>query len=444
MSLNQRIILSATLVLIIFITLTAAALDRAFVDSTESALRDKLTSQLYALMAAAEVDESGVIMPSGKLDALLGLPSSGMYAHISDQTGKVLWQSSSVLGAKLPPPIVLKSGDKGFTKSSVAKEDYYTFAYGVNWAISNTDTIALTFNLSTDLLSFDRQISEYRMTLWGWLLAMAVLLLISQALILRWGLSPLRKVGIELNSIENGKQEQIQEHYPLEIERLTSNINTLLQQERNQKTRYRNALGDLAHSLKTPLAVLQSGLDTAADKSNTAMQQDSMQQQITRMNAIVEYQLQRAATAGSSSLGKSVNIKLILKRMLESLQKVYRDKPIKLNISVDDDLVFKGDEGDLMELLGNLLDNAFKWSSARIDIVAQQQGKKLSLRVMDDGPGIKPEQVENILQRGVRADQATAGHGIGLSIVCNIVDAYQGTLNIEKSQLGGAEIKIIL
>jgi two-component system sensor histidine kinase PhoQ len=438
MSLNRRIILSATLVLVIFITLTAAALDRAFVGSTESALRDKLTSQLYALMAAAEVNDNGLMMPSSELDALLGLPSSGVYAHITNQLGKILWQSSSVLGAKIPQPVVLKSGDKDFHKSSVDKVDYYTFAYGVNWASDNND-IALTFNITTDLQTFDKQISEYRTTLWGWLLAMAGLLLVSQAAILHWGLSPLRKVGVELNLIESGEQQQIEDNYPQEIEHLTSNINLLLQQERDQKTRYRNALGDLAHSLKTPLAVLQSGLNNLSGK-----QDDSLQQQITRMNSIVEYQLQRAATAGSASIGKVVDVESVMNRMLESLQKVYRDKPVKLNVTVDDALVFKGDEGDLMELLGNLLDNAFKWANNRIDVIAELQGKKLSLRVMDDGPGIKPEHVDKLLQRGVRADQVTAGHGIGLSIVCNIVDAYKGNLTIKKATLGGCDVKVTL
>ncbi len=438
MSLNQRIILSATLVLVIFITLTAAALDRAFVDSSESALRDRLTSQLYALMAAAEIDKTGVIMPSSELDALLGLPSSGVYAYITDKTGQIMWRSSSVLGAKPPQPVVLTSGEKSFSKTTVDKDDYYSFAYGVNWA-TDTDAIAITFNITTDLLSFDRQISEYRITLWGWLVVMAMLLLVSQALILRWGLSPLRRVAKELNSIETGEQEQIQQNYPQEIERLTSNINTLLQQERDQKTRYRNALGDLAHSLKTPLAVLQSGLSESSDKDN-----DSMQRQITRMNAIVEYQLQRAATAGSASIGKSVNVSSVIDRMLESLDKVYRDKSIKVNVAVDKTLLFKGDEGDLMELLGNLLDNAYKWTRHQIDVFAEQQGNKLLLQISDDGPGIEAEDVETIMQRGARADQLIAGHGIGLSIVANIVEAYQGKLLIEKSQAGGAEVSVVL
>ena len=439
MSLNLRIVLSATLVLIIFISLIAAALDRAFLDSTESALRDKLTSQLYALLAAAEVDESSVTMPSSELDALLGLPSSGVYAFISDSEEQVLWQSSSVLGASPPRPQSLGSGKKLFKKSQVDLINYYTYAYGVNWA-TDTKNLSLTFNISTDLISFEKQINEYRTTLWGWLLGMALLLLVSQALILRWGLSPLRRVGAELSRIEAGDQTQIEQTYPQEIEHLTRNINILLQQERDQKTRYRNALGDLAHSLKTPLAVLQNGLSSKEITSD----ESSMQEQITRMNSIVEYQLQRAATAGSASIGKSVNVKSITDRMLSSLQKVYRDKTVELTINVDESITFKGDEGDLMELLGNLLDNAFKWTRTKIDVHAEQKNKRLILQVTDDGPGFAEDQVEALLQRGIRADQTTPGHGIGLSIIGNIVDAYQGELSIKKSSSGGAVVSVTL
>ena len=435
MSLNLRIILSATLVLVIFITLTAAALDRAYIKSSESALRDRLTSQLYLLMAAAEVDEDGLFMPSDELDALFGLPSSGVYAHITNKAGDILWESSSTLGTKSPLPVFLDSGFKRFQKQHVYDAEFYTFAYGVNWE-PESDALAMTFNIATDLKSFNKQVAAYRATLLGWLIAMALLLLISQAVILRWGLLPLRKVGHELNRIENGEQEKIQENYPQEIERLTDNINILLMHERDQKTRYRNALGDLAHSLKTPLAVLQSSLDKQADTS--------AQEQISRMNSIVEYQLQRAATAGSSSISQNVAVKSVLDRIVESLQKVYRDKSIQLDAEITDGLMFKGDEGDLMELLGNLLDNAFKWADKRIEVQTGLQHKKLVISIMDDGPGIDADHADELMQRGVRADQATEGHGIGLSIVQNIVEAYKGELVIGKSSLGGCEVKIVL
>ncbi len=438
MSLNLRIILSATLVLIIFITLTAVTLDRAFIDSTESSLRDKLTSQLYALMAAAEVENKDLLMPSDELDALLGLPSSGVYAFVTDETGNTLWQSSSALGAKPPQPVTLIGGKKSFNKTRVADSEYYTFAYGVDWS-TETKALSLTFNISTDLKSFDKQIVQYRTTLWGWLVAMALLLLVSQMVILRWGLSPLRKVGAELSLIENGNQERINDAYPYEIQRLTENINILLEQEREQKTRYRNALGDLAHSLKTPLAVLQSGLSGPSDKTDAAALE-----QIARMNSIVEYQLQRAATAGATSIGKSVDVKSLVNRMLESLHKVYRDKNIEVDLVIDKALVFKGDEGDLMEVVGNLLDNAFKWANKNVEIKSVKVDKGIRIVVNDDGPGIARDKIDELLRRGVRADQATPGHGIGLSIVKNIVQAYHGSIEITKSQSGGAQVIVTL
>jgi two-component system sensor histidine kinase PhoQ len=257
-----------------------------------------MSSQLFALMAAAEVENKRVIMPSNELDALLGLPSSGIYATISNPAGKILWQSSSSLGITLPKPALLKQGEKTFNKLYVDDNGFYLMAYTVLWT-TQADSVELTFSVITDLRSFEKQISRYRTTLWGWLIAMAALLLCSQAIILRWGLAPLRKVGIELNRIETGKQQKIEAQYPQEIERMTNNINLLLEQERQQKIRYRDAMGNLAHSLKTPLAVLQVSLETDDQQQDKL----NMQEQLNRMDAIVKYQLQWAVTIGDTTLG---------------------------------------------------------------------------------------------------------------------------------------------
>jgi len=438
MSLTTRINVSAALVLLSFICLTAFALERAFSESTESALRDTMSSQLFALMAAAEVENQQVLMPSNELDALLGLPASGIYATISNPSGNIFWQSSSTLGISLPKPPLLKQGEKTFNKIYVDNKGFYRTAYTVLWP-TQTDSIELVFSVITDLRSFDKQINRYRTTLWGWLSAMAALLLCSQAIILRWGLSPLRKVSIELNRIETGQQQQIEAHYPQEIERLTGNINLLLEQERQQKIRYRDAMGNLAHSLKTPLAVLQVSLHADAQQQDKL----TMQEQLDRMDAIVKYQLQWAVTTGDTKLGASVNLLFTINRLLSSLQKVYADKAIAVHVTVDSRLNFRGDEGDLMEVLGNLLENAFKWTHQQIAITAQQTNKQLIISIDDDGVGIAPDKVDALLQRGVRADQTTAGHGIGLSIVKNIVQAYGGQLTLSKSHLGGAKVRIV-
>ena len=269
---------------------------------------------------------------------------------------------------------------------------------------------------------------------------MATLLLLSQSVILRWGLAPLRKVGVELNLIEAGKQQQIEDRYPQEIERLTNNINLLLEHERQQKTRYRDAMGNLAHSLKTPLAVLQASLQTDFHQQD----KQAMQEQLNSMDAIVKYQLQRAVTAGSTRLSNAVELLPTVSRLLKSLQKVYADKGITVTLKVDSSLIFRGDEGDLMEVLGNLLDNAFKWAHQQVDISAEQTEEQLKISISDDGVGIAAGKVAEILQRGVRADQSTAGHGIGLAIVKDIAEAYGGDIVISKSDLGGTQVRVLL
>jgi two-component system sensor histidine kinase PhoQ len=162
------------------------------------------------------------------------------------------------------------------------------------------------------------------------------------------------------------------------------------------------------------------------------------------MNSIIEYQLQRAATAGATSIGKAVNVKMVINRILDSLQKVYRDRQIKVTTEIDHRLIFKGDEGDLMEVLGNLLENAFKYGNSLINISAMSAGKQLQLVIVDDGPGVASDKINKIIQRGVRADQTASGHGIGLSIVKNIVHAYNGSLQIESNKTKGTTVRVTL
>jgi two-component system sensor histidine kinase PhoQ len=191
-------------------------------------------------------------------------------------------------------------------------------------------------------------------------------------------------------------------------------------------------MGDLAHSLKTPLAVLRSLPERPA----------LLDEQIERMDHIVQYQLQRAATAGRSALAAPLPVQASVTRLANTLQKVYADRAIVLEQRISTKACFRGDEGDLLELLGNLLDNACKWSRHTVRITAQMQDGRLALLVEDDGPGIAADQVEQVLQRGGRLDEATPGHGIGMAMVRDIVTAYQGELSIERSALGGAAIRI--
>jgi len=436
-SLRARVSLAAALVLAVFVGLTALALERAFADSARSAMRERLFAQLYLVMAATEVDESGALqMPPRLGEPRLNLPGSGLYARIGMPDGTTLWHSPSAVGLSLPTPGINAAGEELFTRSNINGNEYFLSALAIEWE-SAAGAVPLLFSVAEDTSPFLAQMSRYRNNLWGWLGALSLLLLAALASALAWGLRPLHTVVGEVRAIESGEQESLVRDYPAELKRLTDNINTLLHHERAQQARYKNALADLAHSLKTPLAVLRSQ-EWVGEDSQT------IEEQVSRMDNIVQYQLQRAATAGRSALASPVAVAPIAERLLTSLEKVYRDKGLRLERKLDPDLRFRGDEGDMMELLGNLLDNACKWAAQVVWLTISREGRFLLLTVEDDGPGIETDQAERVLNRGVRLDEATPGHGIGLPMVRDIVEAYDGKLEFGRSDHGGARIIISL
>ncbi|HEY0720239.1 MAG TPA: ATP-binding protein [Gammaproteobacteria bacterium] len=436
-SLRARVTLAAAVVLTVFVALTALALERAFAESARAAMRERLFAQLYLVMAAAEVDASGTLkMPERLGEARLNLPGSGLYARIGDSAGKPVWQSPSAVGLPLPSPPLKSAGAELFAQRELNGKSYFLAALAVDWEESGR-TIPLLFSVTEDTAPFLAQMQRYRNNLWGMLGVMALLLLLALLAALAWGLRPLGTVAREVRAIESGKQERLTRDYPREINRLTDNINALLHHERAQQARYRNAMADLAHSLKTPLAVLRS-LALSGEQAQT------INEQVTRMDKIVQYQLQRAATAGRSVLASPLPVAPVAERLLASLQKVYRDKELNIHLSLDPRAYFRGDEGDLMELLGNLLDNACKWAVAGVWLEVRQEKGTLRLNVEDDGPGIAPHQAERVLKRGVRLDESVPGHGIGLPMVRDIVEAYDGKLEIIHSQHGGARIIVSL
>jgi two-component system sensor histidine kinase PhoQ len=433
-SLRSRLILAASLILTIFIVFAGYTLDRAFYESAEAGLQENLNTQLTLLLAGTEVDNPNDIdMPTRLLETKFSLPSSGLYAFIVNEKGKILWKSLSTVGVRLPSPIKLPHGEQRLQRISVDNENFYLKSSGILW-YTKTGAVPLTFNIITDLTEFNNQISEYRQTLWGWLIGLAAILLIVQIIILFWGLTPLKRVVKELNAIESGNQERITQTYPTEILRLTDNINGLLEHEHTQQTRYRNALADLAHSLKTPLAVLSGALHEIKDE----IQQQSLYEQIQRMDHIISHQLQRAATAGSSPIRKSIEIEPLVNKICRALDKVYAEKQIKFDLHLPADLTVRVDEGDIMEVIGNVLDNACKWCTQRVRISASLKDKRARFTIADDGPGIQDSAIEHIIQRGGRMDQTMPGQGIGLSVVQEIVTAYNSKLAITQSDLGGA------
>lgn len=430
----------------VFLGLTGIVLDRAFRNSIEAGGAERLQVQIYLLLAAAEESDGEFYFLEDLREPKFGQLNSGLYGFISRPSLGELWRSDSALTFTLADPQVLRQtvgvGETRFTKTLDADGDeYFVLSYGVLWENGISE---YNFTVMEDAAPYYSEISNFRRSLWSWLGGVALLLLLMQFYLMRWGLSPLHRMARDLKQIESGEKDQLAEDYPQELQGVTNNLNVLIETERKQQDRYRTTLGDLAHSLKTPLAVVAGIMQSLSARPADAGQQlEAVDEQLVRMNQIVSYQLQRAVQSNvGSALTRQVHVKPVVGKVLEALEKVYRDKSVVVESRLDATVVFHGDERDLLEVLGNVLDNAFKYGSGQVRISADTSNGStgLLLVIEDNGPGISAEKQEFVLQRGARADTLVQGQGIGLAVVTDIVGSYEGTIEVGASELGGAKI----
>jgi two-component system sensor histidine kinase PhoQ len=378
-------------------------------------------------------------------DARFTRPQSGLVGQVVNGMGDVVWQSPSALGLTLPVPQRMDVDQGRFMRVTIGQQQWFSYSYGIAWIDRRDKEHRYSFNVLESPAIYNQQTKSFRRTLVTWLAAAALVLLVLQGIVLRWSLRPLRQIEAEVKQIESDERDQLSDNFPDELKRLASSLNLLIANERRHLERYRNSLADLAHSMKTPLAVLRGLVSSNDDRQAMKAVIDS---EVSRMDDIVEYQLQRAAAAGSTTLTAGIDVLPVVDSLLSSLRKVYSDSDISYVVESDAGASFRGDKGDLMEVLGNLLDNASKWcqSKVHLGVFTQEKGKSgkagLTLTIEDDGPGMDPQQVEILLQRGSRGDSMVPGHGIGLAIVRDIVESYGGNISIGKSSLGGAKVKI--
>lgn len=425
------------MLLVAFLVGAGLAVQRAHENSVRAAHFARLQATVYLLLAAAEIRADGSLdMPPALAEPRLTLPGSGLYAGIfHSETGQA-WQSESALGTQ--PPFRREQPVGQWRFDTAAGENgraYLAASYGVRWAGAGRDA-TLVLSVLEDHATLQRELGVFGRTLWSWLGGAAVLLLLAQTVLLRWALSPLRRIAREIRRIEGGEQERIEAAYPRELAPLTANVNALIQQERVRQTRYKEALSYLAHSLKTPLAVLRSGLRDPGTLTQ------AVEQQVARMDDIVLHQLGRAAALGASAFVPPLRLAPVLQRIQASLDKVHAERRLRFRIDCPDSLQWRIDEGDAFELLGNLLDNAAKWARQRIEVRVTRDARGLHIAVGDDGPGFSD--VERVPQMFVRGDERVPGHGVGLAMVKDLVDSHGGQLRLGRSALGGAQVDIHL
>lgn len=437
LSLSQRLLLSVLIVLTVFLSFTVISLSNAYRASYDVTQQKQLKNYIYMLLTAAEFTEMGtIIMPETLAEPAFSTPNSGLYAQIIDQRGNVVWFSKSLLGRTVNAPFFKSQQNQEYlSELSSGQDTLLNLAYNVIWENTQGQQYNFTLHVSEDLKASEQAKEEFRLNLWYWLGGAGLALLFIQIIILRWSLRPLSDVAEDLQAIENGAESRLSQHYPAELNQLTRNINTLLDQEQNRRQRYKNALADLAHSIKTPLAVLQNELNPNQNKTSRKRETDTQLEQIIKS---IDYQLHRAGTEGRATFQAPVAITELIQKITSSLDKVYRDKQIQYQGSLDTSLTLNADEGDMYELFGNILENAYKYCAHKVSTSITSNEQQITFYIDNDGPGIPIDARSDILKRGKRLDTQTEGQGLGLAIASDIVDAYQGRISLGQSQFGGA------
>ena len=448
-SIKSRLTIGSMIVLVIFMILTAIALEKAVVKRALQAEEDKLQVMIYSLLAAVDQshDGSSVTVARERLfESRLVTKESGLYALVYDENHQPIWSSlstgDSTIWKEFPVVKGIAAGDWRFSTQTFINERHFRLAFGILWPDTNDQLKRYDVVIWQDAGDYFRQLDSFRQTLWAWLIITIALLLVVMYLVMMWSLRPLKKVGLEIKAIEDRKQTGFEQSYPKEITPLTENLNILLSREQYQHQRYRNAMDDLAHSLKTPLAVLK-GLTGNDSLGKTELA--TMREQTERMNQIVSYQLQRATNVVGSKINKPINLTLIIGKVSSALEKVYREKGVEFTSNLPDTILIRMDESDCFEVMGNLLDNAFKYSHDKVIINAVTSSSDgVELNIEDNGRGLNSSEIERILNRGTRLDETSEGQGIGLAVVADIVKSYNIDLSFSSSTLGGLKVVLAL
>lgn len=441
-SLRARVLLWVSVALTILFALTIVGLDIAFRQSTDRALEELLDSQILGLIALAEPDEQGNLMlPDAQLNPRFELAGSGLYGFLWDDQGLALWQSLSLVGQAISIDVLPAPGQQ--QRLTIDLPDQAPLAgllMGITWEFEDGRVGEYTLGVAVSLEPYLARQRSFRRNLIGWFTGITLTMLVVITALLRWVLRPLRTLERQVREVEAGRRGRLHGEFPLELSGLADDLNALIETERRRHVRYRNTLDDLAHSLKTPLAVMRTVLSESEGDRHEALNRE-----LERMDQRVSWQLRRARASGATGLGmEPVAVAPIVQDLRTALGKVYRDKNVSCEVQVDDSELFQGDSGDLTEVLGNLMDNAYKYCRGRVQVSVSGTDGRLCIRVEDDGPGISPDEADGLFERGSRADESVPGQGIGLAVVRETVALYHGLLDVRRSALGGACVVVEL
>ncbi len=449
-SLAARLVLSAMAVALVLLVIAGGLLHYLFKTTVERNFDARLEAVMNGLLASVEVDAQGRPYVRGQLaDARFQLPASGWYWQIMPEDGQGQSLASKSLLEQRFDPALFKDAprdengvahlfvrDVNGARLRLMEQGYTLYGGKKRYAI----IVAGNYDeLRTEISAFNRAMIVI-LALFALALVMA---LVAQV---HFGLRPLRRLHDELGEIREGRREQLDEKYPAEIEPVAHELNLLLRANREIVDRARTQVGNLAHALKTPLSVLTN--EARAAKGRLA---GHVLQQTRMMRDQINIYLDRARRAArATGPGAVTPVEDVVKALVRTLKRINRDRDMKVEVLCPGGIRFRGERQDLEEIIGNLLDNAFKYARTRIRLRGEledggrHQRRWLVLTIEDDGPGLPRKDHEKALKRGQRLDETRPGSGLGLSIVHETAVMYHGEITLGRSPLGGLKATLRL
>ncbi len=447
-SLAARLIAGAVLWTAALLIAGAFVLTTHYSRSVHRVDDERLNAVIESLAAFAEVSPEGKFyLTRTPGDPRFERVFSGQYWQITSLAEKSkkeqVGRSESLFDSELlvPNSIISEARDKAGSNitaefSGPDNEPLHSLTRVVRLP-DQRSVIAIT--AAADSRPGTREIARFRMVV-AWLLGLfATGLVLAVIIQVRIGLAPIYQIRKAIAHVREGEAEKIEGEYPAELMPLTEEINHLLGHNKEVVERARTHVGNLAHALKTPISVLLN--ETTKERSSL---EKLVQRQARGMARQVDHHLRRASLAARAQVvGVRTPVYEAVMDMQRTLERLFKDKGMKIETSVPEDLVFRGERQDLDEMLGNLMENACKWSQGLVRVCAQSSGQSMmEIHVEDNGPGLPEQKREAVLARGERLDENAPGSGLGLSIVNDLVGAYGGKIWLENSELGG--LKVVL
>ncbi|MBJ6132014.1 histidine kinase [Ochrobactrum sp. Q0168] len=446
-SLAVRVVTLSTLWVIAALVVVATLIGSLYSDAARSNFERLLTAHLFSLVGAVSVSTDGVLQGRPELGELrYSSPLSGWYWSVdplaSNVSGKL--ESPSLIGRIVPEmPITQAPFDSSFMRSyslpGLNGEELFIVETEV--VLDNAGRVA-RFRVMGNLSEVMNEISDFRTKLAAYLAVFGIGSILINAAIILFGLRPLDKVRQSLTDIREGRSSKLNASLPMEIAPLAREMNALIENNRRIVERSRTQVGNLAHSLKTPLSVLvNEGRAIGGDQGRV------VQEQSEAMQVQIQHYLQRARIAAQRD---SVVFRTSVAPVMERMQRVTAKLNPALHVSLRNDLphaIFAGEKEDLEEIIGNLLENAGKWANRRVKITvgsALDAQRQFQIVIEDDGPGLEDDKIEAALKRGSRVDETKPGTGLGLAIVQDTVREYGGQLHLDKSPMGGLRVRSVL